>query len=508
MRDCSLKIVVLYVCLLLPSLTWAGDLGSAFSRYYPFSSQTVEGWNYIREHYATFQLPAPEIVVPEEIEKKKDSVEFVSIMSEETEYLTIEVGQYEPTEETEEESEEEEPEPVSEPAKPVVEATDEKADSLPAFLRYEVDSLAKVIGSYDYKRLTFFIIPYWMSDVYKHLDRHSNAYLDNHESYLGYIVDPMTGGSLVETNFSTYIKDTTQNWEEKRQTELLVMFSGDVYTEQFLLSDSSQKRLILNLFGDSMSVLRHEHVSGVNFYFPDYRFDRPREMAKFVKTISLVVDSFVDKTDGYYMFGAKEPTHKNLELNLMFNYEEKTKHYNYISGLQCFVDAIYFADFDEFGLPVRMIKDNGSVDTASILSRIINPFYLFHFKTNEVDETSRTDLGKLIQCDYNSGICGLFLIIEIVLFLLIIVYIVLNFTSTEMNLWKSVYPTLFVLVPITLVSELVVFFFCFLEALSPQIIFIKIENSYTEVFKLMFLPIIPIVIYLVYQRVKANSILP
>ena len=507
MRDCRFKIVVLCVCMLLPSLNWAGDFGSAFSRYYPFSSQTVEGWNYIREHYSVFQLPSPEIVVPEEIEGKKDSVKFVSIMSEETEYLTIEVGEYMPTEDTTDE-EPEKKEPVKEPEEPVVETSVTKTDSLPAYLRYEVDSLTKVIDSYDRKKLSFFIVPYWMSDVYKHLDRHSNTYLDNHESYLGYVVDPMTGGSLVETNFRTYINDTTQNWEEKEQTELLVMFSGDLYTEQFLLSDSSQKRLILNLFGDSMSVLRHEHVSGVNFYFPDYRFDRPREMAKFVKTISLVVDSFVDKTDGYYMFGAKEPTHKNLELNLMFNYEEKAKHYNYISGLQCFVDAIYFADFDEFGLPVRMIKDNGSVDTASILSRIINPFYLFHFKTNEVDESSRTEIEKLIMCDYNSGMCGLFLIIEIVLFLLIIVYLFLCFTSTEMNLWKSVYPTLFVLVPIMLVSEFIVFFFCFIEALSPQIIFVKIENSYTEVFKLMFLPIIPIVIYLVYQRVKANSILP
>ncbi|MEE3483902.1 MAG: hypothetical protein VZQ98_06235 [Bacteroidales bacterium] len=507
MRDCRFKIVVLCVCMLLPSLNWAGDFGSAFSRYYPFSSQTVEGWNYIREHYSEFQLPSPEIVVPEEIEEKKDSVEFVSIMSEETEYLTIEVGEYMPTEDMTDE-EPEKKEPVKEPEEPVVETSEIKTDSLSAYLRYEVDSLTKVIDSYDRKKLSFFIVPYWMSDVYKHLDRHSNTYLDNHESYLGYVVDPMTGGSLVETNFRTYINDTTQKWEEKEQTELLVMFSGDLYTEQFLLSDSSQKRLILNLFGDSLSVLRHEHVSGVNFYFPDYRFDRPREMAKFVKTISLVVDSLVDKADGCYVYGAKEPSHKNLDLNLMFNYEEKTKHYNYISGLQCFVDAIYFADFDEFGLPVRMIKDNGSVDTASILSRIINPFYLFHFKTNEVDESSRTEIKKLIMCDYNSGMCGLFLIIEIVLFLLIIVYLFLCFTSTEMNLWKSVYPTLFVLVPIMLVSEFIVFFFCFIEALSPQIIFVKIENSYTEVFKLMFLPIIPIVIYLVYQRVKANSILP
>ena len=499
MKSSSLKIVVWSVCLLLlSSVSRADNLNHALSRYLPFASQTVKGWNYIREYYSNMEEPSSLIIIPEE-ELEQDTM--VPLPEEDIE--EEEVCQAPRLLRAVWKNNDNNKDKKNEIGKDTVQTS-----LLSLYLQSEVDSLSKKIHNQDGKNFNYSIVPYWMSDVYKHLDQKSNEYLDSHESYLGYVVNPMTGGSLVETNFKEYLKELNYNWNQKNRMELVVMLTGDVYTDFFLRSESSQRNLIYNLFGDSLSVLTHEHVTGVNFYFPDYRFDRPREMAQFVKKVSLVVDSLVDKNDGCYAFGAKEPSHKNLDLHLMFNYEEKAQNYNYISGLQCFVDAIYFADFDEYGLPVQLIKDGGSVDTSSIISRIINPFYLFHFRTNEVDEESRTDIEKILQCDYNSGMCGLFLVFDLVLLLLLVVYFVLNFTSTEMNLWKSVYPTLFVLFPITLITEFIVFFFCFWEALSPQIIFMKIENSYTDVLYLFFLPIIPIIIYLVYQRVKNNTVLP
>lgn len=449
-----MKLKTLILLLIIPVISIACDLMEGYSKFRPYASQSFEGWNFVREY----------------IGRRNLSENFIIINDDDTDSMSM--------------------------------------SSAPSYLQMEVDSLSWKIKERE-GAILYYTVPYWKSEVYMKLDRNSRRALPVKKSYLGYIVDPFTGNSSVDCNINLFM-DSLYNHKKshKRQKmDLMVYFPGDIATDLFLQSNNAKKNLIRELFSDSTGYLTHDNITGVNFYFPEYRFDRSREMAQFVKTLSLVVDSLKNSKDEY-IYGISTPHVKNLDLKLTFGYTEGISHYNYISGLLCFVDTVYFADFDEDGLPTKITVASSALDRSSIFTRMINPLYLIHSNVHSVDEEAMHDIDKLMDCDYSLGWWGLFLGIDIVLLLLFIVFIILLFTSTDIHLLKSRYPTLFVLIPITLITEILVFFCCFLEALSPQIIFETFSENYNYIFILIFLPIIPFSIYYLVQIKSKRDIIP
>ncbi|HOI26454.1 MAG TPA: hypothetical protein PK588_04740 [Paludibacteraceae bacterium] len=394
-------------------------------------------------------------------------------------------------------------------------------------LQMETDSLVNKLKN----RCPYVVVPYWKTNAYKRLmqmaSQGSNRFMIRRNlqylAYLGYVIDPQSGMPLLNTSWG----DSLNSPFGRRKYDLMVMVTGTSSTDSFLVRSDCWKTTIKQIFNYPAGVVNDPGIIGVNFYFPDYSFEEKKAMTQFVKTVSLVVDSFRVKDKGL-VYGDKKMKNGNKDLNLFLTFSRKMKeeHYDFIQGLQGFVDGIYYVDFDESGIPYmkeekekenldyeldshyEIVYDSGITDTSSFVSRMINPFYLLRIPYECVDEVSSGNLNLLVDCDYDSGRWGVFLTIEVILILLLISYFVLTNYSTEIYALKTQFNTFFVLLLITLVAESIVFFIFMLEALSPQrFLFAFKENSMIHLTGI-FLPILPMVIYFLVRKLAVNKRIP
>lgn len=156
-----------------------------------------------------------------------------------------------------------------------------------------------------------------------------------------------------------------------------------------------------------------------------------------------------------------------------------------------------------------MICNDGTVDTSSVFTRIANPFYLFRIPYKTIDPgEDNGDIWKLMECDYASGRWGLFFCIAFCIVSAIVALVVMRYISVPFNVYIEKYYTLVVLLMITLVMEFGVFFFFMIEALSPQVIFFNLETGSMTYLALIGLPVIPILLYFLIQKLNKREPLP
>ena len=187
---------------------------------------------------------------------------------------------------------------------------------------------------------------------------------------------------------------------------------------------------------------------------------------------------------------------KDLGFFLTFSKKAALEHSGFISGLQCFVDSVYFADFDSLGISSRILYNDGSIDTSSVVTRVINPFYLFRipYKTIEPGVDSN-DIWQLMDSDYASGQWGVFFCIDLCILCMLLALVIMRYISVPFNVFIEKYYTFVILLMITLTMEFGVFFFFMIEALSPQIIYFDLETGSMTYLALIALPIVPILLY-------------
>lgn len=365
----------------------------------------------------------------------------------------------------------------------------------------EVENLKRRMQSSD---LSYLLIPYWMTDVYLQAVSgiHSEPEIKRY-GYLGYVINPITGTPELTNNWnSLHVMDMALY---KNKSYDLVAYCGDaVSTNRFLTNKQAQHRFIHSIlsYPDGM-INRKDSLhkpNGLNLYLPKFDFSEKRALTQLVKSLSLVLDSLNVKGTHVY---------KDLDLSLTFSREAASKQSGYISGLQCFVDTVYFADFDSLGLASTVVYNDGSIDTSSVVTRVTNPFYLFRipFKTIQ-SGVNDGDIWQLMDCDYASGRWGLFFCVDLCLVLLLLALIVLRYTSVMFNMYVQKYYTFIVLLTITLVMELVVFFFFMIEALSPQVIYFNFDTGNFTYLALIALPILPIVFYLLILKLNKREPVP
>jgi len=391
---------------------------------------------------------------------------------------------------------------------------DNRSDSIRYKVKYEtrvtkafdaeVDRLENNIGNHDYQ---YAIIPYWMTDVYLALPKEKASRIQRF-GYPAYIINPLSGGVELTNNWSSpNVMDFSPYLNVPYD---LVAYCGDANSiNTFLSNPNSQLQFIYSIFEPQTGMINRNDVArtpaGLNLYLPDFDFTEKRALTQLMKSLSIVIDSLVvEKNDGI-----REKKYADFDLFITLPHEAAKEHADFLYGLQCFVDGIYFADFNEYGLDVGIRYNDGSVDNSSFFSRFINPFYLFRIPYKKIHPgVNDNNLIELATCDYDTGMWGLFFCIDIVLILCLLVFVILRYTSPLMNRYLEIYPTGITLLFITLIMEILVFTFFTMEALSPQKILFDLQlNSYTYLF-LVALPILPIFFYFLFRYVYKEQPIP
>lgn len=351
--------------------------------------------------------------------------------------------------------------------------------------------------------LAYAMIPYWMTDVYLQVPTSVSSRMKRF-GYPGYIINPVNGASELMNSWNM---PNVMDYAPYKDIPFdLVAYSGDaISTNRFLSNREAQRRFIYNVFNYPNGMLNRKgsahKPNGLNLYMPAFDFSEKRALTQLVKSISLVIDS-LNVSDSVHIY-------ENIDFSLTFGRKTAREHSGFISGLQCFVDTVYFADFDSLGLAPEVIYNNGSIDTSNVITRIINPFYLFRipFKTIQPG-VNDGDIRQLMDCDYASGQWGLFFCIDLCLVLLLIALLVLRYTSVEYNIYISKFSTFIVLLTITLLMEFGVFFFFMIEALSPQVIYFDLETGSLTYLTLIALPVLPILLYFVILQLNKREPIP
>lgn len=377
---------------------------------------------------------------------------------------------------------------------------DEYITRVPEGFDNEVDSLTAGLKRSDLK---YTLIPYWMTDVYLGLPPEYSSRMER-VGYVGYVINPVSGMPELTNNWNSPNIMDFYPYSDKRYD--LVAYCGDAISiNRFLANADACRRFVYTVFNYPSGMINREQgihkPSGLNVYLADFDFSEKRSLTQFVKSLSLVIDSFRVAGQGH--------VYERLDLSLTFSQLAAARHAGFIAGLQCFVDTVYFADFDSVGLARKVIYNDGSIDTSTMVTKISNPFYLFRipFKTIQPG-VNDDDIWELADCDYASGQWGIFFCIGLCLLLVMGTVIVLRYMSVSFNMYLERYHTFIVLAMITIVIEWSVFFFFMIEALSPQVIYFDLETGSMTYLALIALPVLPILLYFLILRLNRNEQLP
>lgn len=365
---------------------------------------------------------------------------------------------------------------------------------------HEVAALSSSMQQSD---LSYIYIPYWMTDVYMQVQPAISRQV-HRWGYPGYIIEPTSGAPELINGWNSVNVMDFAPYKDKCYD--LVAYCGDgTSTSRFLTNRQACRRFIHTVFAYPNGMINRpggvHKPAGLNLYLPTFDFREKRALTQLIKSISLVIDS-LRVNDSVHVYS-------NLDLSLTFSRRASVEHSGYISGLQCFVDTVYFADFDSLGLAPKVIYNNGSIDTSSVYTRVTNPFYLLRIPYKTIQPgVNDGDVWQLMDCDYASGQWGVFFCIALCILLLLIAIVVLRMISVNMNVYAEKYRMLVVLLMITLVMEFVVFFFFTIEALSPQVIYFDFETGNLTYLMLIALPVLPILLYFLLLQLGKREPVP
>lgn len=387
---------------------------------------------------------------------------------------------------------------------------DSRPDTLRQKIRYTTQvtknfesEVARLDSCVGHNAPFYSIIPYWMTDVFMALPAQTSSCRIRRFGYPGYVINPVSGMPELNNNWGVYNLMDASPYSEKG-FDLLAYCGDAASTNRFLTNPEACRRFIYTVFSypsgminrpsaDSTTALRKP--LGLNLYLPEFDFSEKRALTQLVKSLSLVIDSF-NVTGKGHVYG-------KMDLLLTFSKKAASDYAGFISGLQCFVDTVYFADFDAYGMAKEILTVDRPVDSISMAARISNPFYLFRIPYKSIKPgVNDGDLWQLSECDYASGQWGLYFCIDLGLIILLFVLTAMRYTSATFNRYAEQYRTFVALFFITLVMECAVFFFFMIEALSPQVIFFDLSGGSMTYLALIGLPILPIVAYIIALNVN------
>ncbi|GEM_PF-4662844 len=247
--------------------------------------------------------------------------------------------------------------------------------------------------------------------------------------------------------------------------DVMLTCYGTKNTDIFLQSPYARQTTIEQLFS-AIYFTRNRTIDGINFYFPDYSFREKREMAQFVKSLSLVTDS--SRIEGI----------RGLKLYLTFDKEEGLKNKDFLCCLTQMADSVFLLDqqTELNAIPVMNIVDSSDAEVLPVFSKMRNQLYLARYATGGFPETNPeefllSDIRAIMNSDYDDNLWETYFLILIGIILLIIVFVLFYRFSSVFSGYISKNMDYMYALLIMLVLEIYLLAFTMLECMSKDNIF-------------------------------------
>ncbi|MFA8434693.1 MAG: hypothetical protein ACEPOZ_09275 [Marinifilaceae bacterium] len=351
----------------------------------------------------------------------------------------------------------------------------------------------------------YMIYPYWMGLAYADFSAQTVENIER-MGYMGYVLNPLTG-----------YPDLTNSWENYNvlddskfrniPADLLLFCRGSAATDIFLESDSSRLHCIQTLF-ESLNRNRNEkylnrnvklrNPEGINIYFPDYSFQKKRELVQFVKSIALVNDSLPVR---------EESTVEKAHLYLTFPAKAK-KETPFLSCLLQYADSIYFSDYDQFGIDTAGVNVfSSATDTTAILQRIYNQFLMYRFSLNKYNqEKAGNSIASIIERGDPENIWEYYFLLILLLILVLLLTPLAYFLMCRFQAVVRKYTVGAIVVVLMILFEIFILMLFMIEEMSKEPIFFNPDVHAN--FYLLLLPIVLAGIYPALQLFQKQSVLP
>lgn len=321
--------------------------------------------------------------------------------------------------------------------------------------------------------------------------------------YLNYLL-PMYYPSYIEhryiaRNYSVEIKDNFMKMDiqnirlpisvcrDSLKMDIMVVFRGDVNTDNFLKSEFYRASCLEQLFWHIYKS-KITNIEGVNFYFPDFSFKQKRAMAQFIKSASLVMDScHVEKI-------------RDLKLYATFDKDIGGSHKEFLYGLTQMADSVLLVNSktESWMRDSVIVLDKEDSKNISWLGKVYNQFYFARFQLNsfpvsQEDELSLQSLRDLINSDYSYNTWEGYFFALIIIFIVIIAIFILYWTIPRFSYFLNNNMTYLYSMIIMLILEIYLLFVCMIESMSKEDVFtFGGENRNTFLlFPLLFIFIVP-----------------
>lgn len=363
------------------------------------------------------------------------------------------------------------------------------------------DSLFQALNM---RKSSYLICPWWLEDLY--CDPLVAAVCRGGIGYVGYVLDPLAGTPELTNEWNNDTRNGILNDSIYRNIPYdLVVYcrTGEAF-DRFLLSESARLNFLQKVFEWPDGLINRKHLNkkprGINLFLPDLSFREKRAFTQFMKSVSMVIDSLC--TGGVYPYAGKNCM---LYITLPTRGLEEM---NFLSGITKFVDNIYFADYNEYGVAVATAGTlTSSNDPTQLSVKLFNEFYLFNLSNkSRAGEGCCNDIVALAQADYDIFQWKKYFYLDIVLgFTLLALVILYNLHSpfyilVDRNRW------LIAPVIITLVTEIIIVFLYMLEAISKDILLFDMNGM--GHYWLLALPLVFILLNVLLRLVNQRKIIP
>lgn len=363
------------------------------------------------------------------------------------------------------------------------------------------DSLFQALNR---RQSSYLICPWWLEDLY--CDPAVAAVCRGGIGYVGYVLDPLTGTPELTNEWKNATRDCILNDSMYRNIPYdLVVYcrTGEAF-DRFLLSQKARLNFLRQVFewpdGAINQTHLHKRPRGINLFLPDLSFREKRAFTQFMKSVSMIIDSLC--TGGTYPYAGS-----NCMLYITLP-TQGVEEMNFLSGITKFVDRIYFADYNEYGVAVATAEPlTSGNDPTQLVVKLFNEFYLF-----DLDNKSRTgevccrDIAALAQADYDIFQWKKYFYLGMILILAFLALLILYNLHSPFYIWVDRNRWLIAPVVITLVTEIIIVFLYMLEAISKDVLLFDMNG--TGHYWLLALPLVFILVNILLRFVNQRKIIP
>lgn len=364
------------------------------------------------------------------------------------------------------------------------------------------DSLFQALNA---RKSSYLICPWWLEDLY--CDPSVAAVCRGGMGYVGYVLDPLTGTPELTNEWNNNTRDCILNDSIYLNVPYdLVVYcrTGEAF-DRFLLSEKARLNFLHQVFEWPDGLVNKKHLGrkprGINFFLPDLSFQEKRAFTQFMKSVSMIIDSLCVGGGTYPYAGS------NCMLYITLPTEGVQK-MNFLSGITKFVDHIYFADYDEYGVAVATAGTlDRTNDPTQLVVKLFNEFYLFDLDNkSRPQEACCSDIVALAQADYDIFQWKKYFYLDIILGGALLVLVILYNLHSPFYILVDRNRWLIAPVIITLVTEMFIVFLYMLEAISKDVLLFDMNG--TGHYWLLALPLVFILVNVLLRLMNQRKIIP